>query len=176
MSIQAGWNSALYQIGLIGKLADTEKKVEDVGKKTGAVEQAVQELDPARKLEEISRNRSSQAMDLSFVGPLTQEKESQRQNTVLRNRAIQARQWESGEFVGPLTAHQQSRLDPNFFRRQLGFTTVGRRIAPEEIATERAQEAAQVADTAPKNTMSPIIEQLRKNTANIPTMVKGGDE
>lgn len=152
MSIQAGWNSALYQVGLIGKLADTEKKVDKLDPQK-------QEEERLKNLAETSRNRSQQAMNPDFVGPLTAEQATQRQGEILRNRARQARQWMNGEFVGPLTAHQQSRMDPNFFSRQQGFTTVGARNA-----AQRAQEAARVADSAPRNT----IEGARQALENDP--------
>ena len=156
MSIQAGWNSALYQIGLIGKLADTEKKVEKLDPQK-------QEEERLRNLEQTSRERSRQALDPDFVGPLTAGQATQRQGEILRNRARQGRQWMNGEFVGPLTAHQQSRMDPNFFSRQQGFTTVGARSIPPEVAAERAQEAARVADSAPRNTIAGARQALEND-------------
>lgn len=155
MSIQAGWNNALYQLGLIGGIEGAKKEVGKVGEQVSGISQEM----TAEQLAQTSAERHRQAQDPEFVGPLTAGQATERQATILRNRARQARQWENGEFIGPLTAHQQSRLDPNFFSRQQGFTTVGARNA-----AQRAQEAARVADSAPRNT----IEGARQALENDP--------
>lgn len=159
MSIQAGWNSALYQLGLIGGIEGAKKEVGKVGEQVSGISQEM----TAEQLAQNSAERHRQSQDPDFVGPLTAGQSTERQATILRNRARQARQWESGEFVGPLTAHQQSRLDPNFFGRRQGFTTVGSRNA-----TQRAQEAAQEADAAPPNTMEGVMDAVRASRDEFP--------
>lgn len=159
MSIQAGWNSALYQLGLIGGIGSAKKEAKKVGEQVSNISQEI----TAEQLAQTSAERNRQAMNPDFVGPLTAGQATQRQGEILRNRARQARQWMNGEFVGPLTAHQQSRMDPNFFSRQQGFTTVGARSIPPEVAAERAQEAARVADSAPRNTIAGARQALEND-------------
>ena len=156
MSIQAGWNSALYNLGLISALGDTKKKIGEVG----------------QTVENAQRNaeRRAQATDPNFVGPPTAGQ--QQYATHIRNAAQELREQERQEEAEFETqqreAYEESeraaQTDDYVARRvaeqreDIALGIAGR-MTPQEAA-RRASIAAREADAAPRNTIDGARQAL----------------
>lgn len=132
MSIQAGWNSALATLGRIAgakKILGAESAKLNRGINRN-VNSALDTMGPAIR----EANRTAQAQDLSFVGPMTPSQAVQRHNTVFGSDVFDEVQQDSG-WGDPL---------------MMG-TPAGQAMMEQQIAMQQAQEAAAIADMAPQN-------------------------
>lgn len=128
MSIQAGWNSAL---ATLGRIAGAKKILGAEGAKLNRgisrnVNSAIDTMGPAIR----EANRTAQAQDLNFVGPMTPSQAVQRHNTVFSSDVFDEVQQDSG-WGDPLM--------------------MGTPAGEAMMAAEQARNAAQAADMQPQN-------------------------
>lgn len=172
MSIQAGWNNALGIVGGLSALGEANKLAE-----------YSRVRDFKKGIREAMGDYPDTLADLGTkfaAGDISAEDYERMTGEAGKAAAENADEYKNAAYTEGMPKSLKKEYDKAVqsemdYAKKKATNRITSSVL-QRMATRSAQEAAQVADTAPKNTMSPIIEQLRKNTANIPTMVKGGDE
>lgn len=186
MSIQAGWNQALLTAGALGKLGE-QNKLHEYSQLKSMYGTMREKMEPATQKGIEAYKAAGQAGEGVFdvmrskngenLSPEIKEKlEDYRtsmdeavkdtEETLLPQHMPKSMksiydkamvEYSKGNFKDKINAHAE------------GFAE--RKAMQAQMAAQRAQDAAAAADLQPKNSMDPIIEQLRRNTQNA---VKGG--
>ena len=186
MSIQAGWNQALFTAGALGKLKQ-QTDFQEYSQLRSMYGTLREKMDPVKQqgLEAYKAAGQSGAGIFDVMGSHAGENlspEIKEQLDDYKKSMAEAVQ-DTEETLLP--KHMPRSMRKTYDKAMLEYSKGGfkdkvnahaegyaeRKAMQAEMAAQRAQDAAQAADMQPKNSMSPIIEQLRRNTQNA---VKGG--
>lgn len=196
MSIQAGWNQMLFTAGALGKIGE-QNRLASYKQATDILNKAQDTLNPVvdENMRVIRENIVRGSAEVDWDDDESMDRYTDTLSSIANDegqKLVQARQ----DFDNRLNVENMpSRVKKSYDQGMAEWTKQAkaktrktfdeaineglhsmsaanvRKAAQAEMAAQRAQDAAQAADMQPKNSMSPIIEQLRRNTQNA---VKGG--
>lgn len=198
MSIQAGWNQALISAGALGKLKE-QTDLQEYSQLKSMYGTIKEKMDPAmQKGIELSKAAGQSGADIRQAMALFGDPETSLVDTSdlpqeLQDQAAEFRKSRDAgvqDIKETLMPQDMPRKMQKAYKKAAAEWTFSdaygsggggfkayqeglaeRKAMQAQMAAQRAQDAAQAADLQPRNSMAPIIEQLRRNTQNA---VKGG--